>query len=683
MRTTVLALLTMMALLPAIASAQVNPPDSVRFTIPDSLLRLLITQPLTDEEISVQIVAWLYGEFPVSFQVLNLADLDRKSTGQEPSAILQETPGITAYSDAGNPQGYSYIRLRGIDQTRINVSMDGIPLNEPEDQGAYFSNYPDLFNSMSRVLVERGVGINHNGTVSYGGSIQLSSPSMRGDRKLEVGLGYGSFNSTRAYLEYKSKERRGWTFYGRGSEIYSSGYKYHSANHSQSIYLKSQKLFRKSKLEAVVLGGLQRNRPAWLGVRDSLIEIDRRTNANSNERDRFFTGLASLNYYLNIRDSNSMHIQAYYSHLDGGYDFDLNNFLGFPSTNEMYRYDFRSHLLGLIYNCQLQRKRFEFIGKAFGNRYWRDHIGSERTLGELYSNTGTKAELSATAQMRYSLWKLRLFLDTQLRHVAFGYQGSVEMAPLAWTFLNPKAGFVLPLPKNLGLYYSFGSTGREPTRNDMFGGSDDLLADSLGNALLFITQPERVFDHELGIRRSSNKLAFCLNLYYMDFRNEIVLNGKFGPNGLALTNDVDRSYRAGVEWSVDVRIGKHLRLVHNSAFNRSRIREQGVTFAPVLTPAWILNLEAIFNRNRWTLAASARFQSSSWIDFANSASIQPYAVLNARVHYDLKRLGFSLYANNLTNAKYYNNGYVDWDGSRKLFVQAPINFYGAIRYTFR
>ncbi|MFN8394768.1 MAG: TonB-dependent receptor [Bacteroidia bacterium] len=683
MRTTILALLTMLAFLPTMAWSQVIPSDSTRIILPDSLLEKIRAKVPTDEEISVQIVAWLYGEFPISLQILNLSDLNRKSTGQEPSAILQETPGITAYSDAGNPQGYSYIRIRGIDQTRINVSLDGIPLNEPEDQGAYFSNFPDMFNSVSRVIVERGVGINKNGTASYGGSIRMTTPRLTGQRKLEVGLGYGSFNSTRAYAEYQSNSRKGWTFYGRGSQIYSSGYKYRSSNNSQSIYLKAKKVFDKSSLEMDVLGGFQRNRLAWLGVRDSLIEIDRRTNANSDERDRFFQGLASLNYDHSVGINGLASVQAYYGQLTGGYDFDLNNFLGLPSTNEMYRYDFRSHLLGMMYSHYLQGRKFEFEGKAFGNVYRRNHIGSERSLGELYSNAGSKAEVSATAQLRYSLWKFRLFLDTQLRHVAFGYRGNVEMSPLSWTFLNPKAGFVLSLPKDLNLYYSFGSTGREPTRNDMFGGSDDLLADSLGNPLLFITQPERVFDHELGFRKSGNRFVFSLNLYYMDFRNEIVLNGKFGPNGLALTNAVDLSYRAGVEGSMDVRIGKHLRLVHNSAFNRSRIREQGVTFAPVLTPAWILNQEAIFNWNRWTFAASARFQSSSWIDFANSASIQPYALLNARVHYDLKRLGLSLYANNLTNAKYYNNGYVDWDGSRKLFVQAPINFYGAIRYTFK
>ena len=132
---------------------------------------------------------------PVTFQNLNIKDLKAKSTGQEPSYLLSETPSITVYSDAGSTQGYSYFRMRGIDQTRINISLDGVPLNEPEDQGAYFSNYPDIMNSVSKVQIQRGIGTSKNGVASYGGSVQLSSPNLHNEGYSTIGLGYGSFNS--------------------------------------------------------------------------------------------------------------------------------------------------------------------------------------------------------------------------------------------------------------------------------------------------------------------------------------------------------------------------------------------------------------------------------------------------------------------------------------------------------
>ncbi|MEO1451141.1 MAG: TonB-dependent receptor plug domain-containing protein, partial [Bacteroidota bacterium] len=132
---------------------------------------------------------------PIPFQNLSSQRISSRNFGQEPSFMLAEGPSMTNFSDAGSGQGYSYVRIRGIDQTRINMTLDGVPLNEPEDQGAYFSNYPDLFNSVSKVQVQRGIGTTQNGTASYGGSIQLFSPNLHDTAQTNFGIGYGSFNT--------------------------------------------------------------------------------------------------------------------------------------------------------------------------------------------------------------------------------------------------------------------------------------------------------------------------------------------------------------------------------------------------------------------------------------------------------------------------------------------------------
>lgn len=139
---------------------------------------------------------------PVTYQNMDMKVLREKNTGQEPSFLLSETPAITVYSDAGNQQGYSYYRLRGMDQTRINTTLDGMPLNEPEDQGAYFSNYPDILNSVSRLQIQRGVGTSKNGAASYAGSMQLFSPDLSDAAGTTLGIGYGSYNSFRVFGEY-------------------------------------------------------------------------------------------------------------------------------------------------------------------------------------------------------------------------------------------------------------------------------------------------------------------------------------------------------------------------------------------------------------------------------------------------------------------------------------------------
>lgn len=618
---------------------------------------------------------------PVTFQNISGKELDAKSVGQEPSFLLTQLPSITNYSDAGHFQGYSYFRMRGIDQTRINITLDGVPLNEPEDQGAYFSNYPDLLNSISRMQIQRGVGTSKNGVASYGGSLQLWSPNLYDSTRTTVGFGYGSFNSLRAFGEYNSGIKKRMALYARVSEVYSDGYKHNSSNNSQSAFLSAGWFGNNSTWKLNVLAGRQRNQLAWLGVSDSLIKIDRRTNANKNERDKFTQWLTQLINKFPLSYSSFLQSGVYYGNLKGNYDFNQNNFLGLPSTDEMYNYAFQSNLTGFFSNYNLALKNFTLTTGIHGNIYNRQHIFSEKALGRLYTNTGYKNEVSAFVKAGYTLNRFTLFTDVQYRYTDFDYKGAVPLNRLHWAFLNPKAGISTEIKPDLVLYYSIGRTGREPTRNDMFGGNDDLLADSAGKPMLAIRDAEYVVDHEAGLRFQSKKWSAGFNVYYMNFENEIVLNGKFGPNGLALTNNVDKSYSTGVELSAAWHVNRNVELINNSSWNRSRIKEQKVTFSPVLTPALIINQEAVYTFRNISMAMTVRYQDKSYIDFANSSTINGYTLLNGRVGYAFKGWQVTLFVDNITNAKYFNNGYVDFDGSKKYFVQAPTTVYASLKYT--
>lgn len=619
---------------------------------------------------------------PITFQNISGKDLKIKSTGQEPSFILSETPSITVYSDAGNTQGYSYFRMRGIDQTRINMSLDGVPLNEPEDQGAYFSNYPDILNSVSKIQIQRGVGTSKNGVASYGGSVQLFSPNLYDSTKTTVGIGYGSFNSLRAFGEFKSGIKNKKALYVRASQIYSDGFKYNASNNSQSVFISSGLFYNKAIWKINLLAGHQQNQLAWLGVSDSLINNDRRTNANINEKDKFTQCLAQLHNHWKINNFSSLQSSVYYTFLKGNYDFNLNTFLGLPPTSELYNYAFQSNLIGVFSNYTISKNRFNWTTGIHGNIYDRQHIGSEKTLGQLYHNTGYKDEVSVFTKTDYKVANFTFFADIQYRYSTFDYDGTVEFKKMNWHFLNPKAGLSYALHNNSTLYYSLGRTGREPTRNDLFGGNDDLLADSLGNALVSIKTPEYVLNQELGFRHQSRKLNFNLNFYCMDFKNEIVLDGKFGPNGLALTNKVEQSFRTGIEISTTYKINDNFSLINNSSFNYSRIKEQQEVFSPILTPPIIINQELAYTFNRLLISLSGRYQDKSFIDFANTSVLNNYFLINSRIQYDTKGFQFCIFLNNITNTKYFNNGYVDVDGSKKYFVQAPTNIYSSMKYSF-
>lgn len=618
---------------------------------------------------------------PVTFQNISSKDLKAKSVGQEPSFIFNQLPAVTNYSDAGNSQGYSYFRMRGIDQTRINITLDGVPMNEPEDQGGYFSNFPDLLNSISKIQVQRGAGTTKNGVASYGGSIELFSPNLYDTASTTFGVGYGSFNSLRAFGEYKSGVKNRKALYVRGSEVYSDGYKYNSSNHSQSVFVSGAWLGDKTSWKLNILAGHQRNQLAWIGVADSLIAIDPKTNANRNEKDKFTQWQTQLLNRWQVGYNAYLYSGLYYSNLNGNYDFNLNNFLGLPTTDELYNYAFQSNLTGFFSNYNVTWNRLKFTAGVHGNVYNRQHTFSEKALGRLYRNTGYKNEASVFAKAVYTFSWFSFFTDVQYRYTQFDYKGTVPLNKLHWEFINPKAGISAEIKPDLVAYYSIGRTGREPTRNDMFMGNDDLLADSAGNPVLSATAAEYVVEHELGIRFQSKTWNINLNGYYMNFENEIVLNGKFGPNGLALTNNVEKSFRTGIELSAAWQVNRYFTLVNNSSYNYSRIKEQKVSFHPVLTPPVIINQEAIYTWRNFSVAASVRYQHQSYIDFANTAIVKSYTLLNARVGYNFNRFQLTVFADNITNVRYFNNGYVDVDGSKKYFVQAPTTVYASLKYT--
>ncbi|SEW34876.1 iron complex outermembrane recepter protein [Chitinophaga sp. YR573] len=631
---------------------------------------------------AVEIIYQANTHTPVSYQNISGKILDAKNTGQEPSFLLSETPAITVYSDAGNSQGYSYYRLRGMDQTRVNTTLDGMPLNEPEDQGAYFSNYPDILNSISKIQIQRGVGTSKNGTSSYAGSIQLFSPDLTDSVKTTFGIGYGSYNSFRVFGEYQTGIKNRKSLYVRASQIYTDGYKYHSSNNSQSVFISGGLYYDKTTWKINIMAGHQQNDMAWLGVADSLIQKDRRTNANSNERDNFTQGLIQLQNSWQISPRSVLNSSVYYTALKGNYDFDVNNYMGIPSDGNLFNYAFQSNFTGLFTNYSLTVNHLTWTTGIHGNLYNRQHLGSDKALGELYKNKGYKNELSTFSKIEYNLHRFNLFADLQYRYTSFDYKGSVAFQKLDWQFLNPKAGISVDVDKHTNLYYSIGRTSREPTRNDMFGGNDDLTADSTGQAILFNKKAESVTDHELGIRLHGQHLSMQFNGYYMNFNNEIVLNGKFGPNGLLLTDNVKSSYRTGLELSLNYQLCKHFLLTNNSSFNYSRIKEQSTTFSPILTPALIINQEIAYEKNHFGIAVSGRYQGKSFIDFANDVSLDQYVLINARAHYTISHYEVSFFLNNITNAKYINNGYVEADGTRKYFVQAPTNFYIAFKYSF-
>lgn len=618
---------------------------------------------------------------PVPFRNIGFRTIEQKNFGQEPTFLLQETPSITTYSDAGSYSGYSYFRLRGIDQTRINTTLNGIPMNEPEDQGAYFNNFPDFLNSVQSVQIQRGVGTSANGVASYAGSLNFESMSLL--RKIrEVSVGAGSFGTHREYAEYGSGLVNGHALYLRASNIHSDGFKERSMHSGQSLFYSYGFFGKKSLMKLTGYVGNQRNKQAWLGAPLDSLRKNPRYNANSNEQDHFLQAHTQLQYSLPLSANTNLTSAVYYTFQKGNYDFDLNNFLGLPRTAEMYNYAFHYDLLGVNATVSREVRGWKIDAGVHGNLYKRTHTGSEYAIGRLYRNNGRKNEASAFAKTSYDLGQFTLFGDIQARYAEFSYQGTVALPVQTYKFLNPRAGLTYRLNLQSNVYYSIGKTSREPTRNDIFMGNDDLTADAQGNAVYAQLTPESVVDQELGVKFNFGRGHVNGNLFYMDFSNEIVLNGKVGPNGLPLHSAAAQSYRTGFEFDAEYDLTAKLRLVNNSSFSRNRITDNGTSFQPVLSPSVIVNQEVQYRSNNTFLSILGRYQGRSYVDYANDVKLPGFYTLGAQASQQVKNFRFTVRGNNLTNRKYYQNGIIGFNGSPYYFLQAPVNYFASVTYSF-
>ncbi|NII24480.1 TonB-dependent receptor [Pseudoflavitalea sp. X16] len=621
---------------------------------------------------------------PVTMSHISRKELERRNYGQEPSVLLSQTPSVTFYTDAGSSSGYSYFRIRGIDQTRINMSLNGVPLNEPEDQGVYFSNYPDFLESVSGVQVQRGAGFSKQGVAAYGGSLYFESVRFRDSAGGQVSAGYGSFNYYRLNGSINTGLNNKMGLYARGSHLHSDGYRDHSANTSSSVFINPGYWGEKHKVYVVSFLGEQKNELAWIGAPMDSLQKNKRYNANGNqEYDRFLQAHVQVHHEWQLNSRNQLHSGVFYNYLDGNYDFDYNHFIGMPSTDELYNYAFRSNFTGVFSYHTYTSRHLKWYNGIQTQWYQRRHRGSEKTIGELYTNTGYRNEASLFSKAIIDIGNWSMLGDLQYRYSNFTYTGNEVMPGQYWNFLNSTLGVSYRLPNGIRLYYSIGQTHREPTRNDLFMGNDDLTRDSNGELLFNPVKAEQAIDQELGVKYFARNVLVSANLYYMRFRHEITLNGQVGPTGVPLHSSAARSYRSGIELDAWWRLGNGIELRNQSATSVNRIKEEGVHLQPVLTPAVISNQEIRLVKKRWQGGIGLRYQGESYIDYANTTKLPDYFILNADMSWQWRALTWYGVVNNITDQVYYTNGLITASGVPGYFIQAPVNFYVGVRVNFK
>ncbi|HET9729243.1 MAG TPA: TonB-dependent receptor, partial [Acidimicrobiia bacterium] len=607
--------------------------------------------------------------------------------------LLQSAaPSLTSYAETGNYWGYSYIRLRGIDQSRINFTLDGIPLNDPEDQVLYFADFPDLTNSLRSVQVQRGVGTSSNGTAAYAGSINMETiPLASTPRGADVELEGGSFGSKRVSAQFDSGLLPSrFAMYARLSALRTDGYRYHSGVDGRSAFLSAGYFGDRDILKATVTTGTMRDTMDYLAVAVSDLDTNRRINPlTPRERDGFSERLAALAYTRLINPSSSLSTTVYRISTSGDYDVLIDSLDNFNLKFAWY---------GITSDWAYRHEALQLDLGANASTYARDHSAYQRPdlADPLYFNTGHKQDASAFAKLAYTAGAATIFGDLQARHAAFRYTPDVHAAiteqSIDWSFINPKAGVTYAVTRPLSLYASYGQNTREPARSDMFAGFDNLDTSNVafvGN--LTRVKPERVHDTEVGLTYRGGSLDAQANVYSMDFRNEIEPIGALSYLGNPLRKNVGSSYRRGVEGDVTYRGVSRLLLNANVAASTNRIREYidstgDVPVAyhnvePLLTPRLVTFERAQFAaaRDLW-LALETRYQSRSFLQNTGDARfVLPAAFdLDGSASLHVRQYEIVIRGNNLTNSKKYGSGYAS-GGVSYYYVVPPRNLFVTLK----
>jgi iron complex outermembrane recepter protein len=609
---------------------------------------------------------------PVTKTDIDRVEIERQYHGQDVPLLLRETPSIHAYSESGvGGAGYSYISMRGVSPTRINFTLDGVPLADSEDFGTYFADFPDLARSMQSIQVQRGVGTSTVGSPSFGGSVNLQSIDLSQDQRTTATLAGGSFGNRQASVGWQSGLlANGVSLYTRLSYLESDGYRDNSAMRQRNLFVSAAKTVGAGQLKLTGFSGHEEQQLSFFATELETLRTNPRANPlTPEEKDQFAYDLAQLQYVRPLGDDSDVTASVYYQRGYGWYR--LNGATG------LQQFGLDGRLLGALATHSRKWGGWTINSGLHINHFKRDHTRDDLAASTRdYANYGVKREANVFSKLTRDRGPLHLYADMQVRYSDFDYNGDVDIESKSWTFFNPKLGARFDLSARSGAYASLGMSTREPTRNDLFLGQDN---PSIAHDLDAV-RPERVVDFELGWDYRTNGIEIAANVYAMEFRNEIAATGELSEIGLPLRRNVDRSSRRGIEldaaWQVTPMV--RLRTIANVSRNRigawtqfydvydpdfSYLDSTSMTFRgvePLLTPPVLVNQAIeLTPTSRLSAGAVGRWAARSFLDNTNDLETPSYFVLDANVAYAVTPWArVSLQVNNLfDNDEIYASGY--------------------------
>ena len=595
---------------------------------------------------------------PMAFNNITGEEIARQNMGQDIPYLLQLTPSFVATSDAGAGVGYTNFRIRGTDLNRINVSLNGIPLNDAESHGTWFVDLPDLASSLENVQIQRGVGTSANGAAAFGASINLQTNTLNKNAYGKYKTAFGSFNTFKNTLAVGSGLLNGkWAVDARLSKVSSNGYIDRAASDLKSFFVSAGYYTDNTILRATVLSGFEETYQAWWGVpsvrlnddlegmlryeehwlytpeqTQHMINSDCRTYnyyTYENQVDHYQQDNYQLHFSHKINSAWYLNTSIHYTYGRGYYenfkedeklsDYQLPDIVigseTIETTDMVNRKWLDNDFWGITYSLNYNKNRSEltfgggynhYIGNHFGNVIWAKMLGDAEPNYEWYRNKGNKKDFNIYTKYNYSATdKLYLFADIQYRKIGYTIEGiDDDLRTLGqehrFDFFNPKLGILYKPAGNQQLYLSFAIANREPNRT--------AYVDKDPNGKT--PEQETLRDWELGYHYSSAGFSFAANYYYMCYKDQLVLTGEINDVGAPIMVNVDKSFRTGIELQGGIRIWEKLRWNGNSTFSINKIKD----FAEYVDN-WDTSNQEVFELGTTDLAFSPEFTGKSRFEF--------------------------------------------------------------------
>lgn len=653
---------------------------------------------------------------PVSFSNLTKNEIKSRNLGQDIPILMNYLPSVVTTSDAGNGVGYTGIRVRGSDATRVNVTINGIPYNDSESHGTYWVNMPDFASSLESIQLQRGVGTSTNGAGAFGTSLNMLTDSYAKKATGEISNSIGSFNTHKHTVKFSTGLMNDhFEIAGRLSTLKTDGYIDRASSDLKSYFLQGTYVGKTTLIKALAFGGKEKTYQSWNGTDAETLNSDQTFNSAGiftdesgqtrfydNETDNYQQDHYQLHWNEKLTEKWSTNLAFHYTKGKGFYenykeDADFSDYgllpLGPVVTTDLIRQKWLDNdFYGTTFSANYKEEKLDVIFGGGYNKYEGAHFGkviwarfaSQSELGDhYYDDFATKTDGTVFAKANYQISeKISLFGDLQLRNVHYKANSyDTGLVNDSFNFFNPKAGLNYTVNDKSTLYLSYARANREPNRTDYEGGN---------------AKPEKLNDFELGWRFAGDKVKFNSNVYYMAYKDQLILTGKLDDVGSPIRANSEKSYRLGLEVDATISLSEEFIVRPNFTLSSNKnidLAVEGenygttdIAYSPSVIVGNILVYSPVDNLHISWLQKFVGKQYMNNIELP-AAKLADYFVTDLNIAYEIKpksvfnSIVITGLVNNFLDKKYVSNGYM-WDVYPYYYPQAGINFLAGLTLKF-